>query len=294
MSRATRWCFTLNNYTSDEHESIIALETKYKVIGKEVGKEGTPHLQGYLEFGKAMRFNAMNKLLPRAHLEPAIKPQQAAEYCKKEKDFIEEGTPSWKRMGYRSDLHGAHRIVQDKHMCALASEPEYKGEDVAVIRDSPFPWQSEVLSMLQGPPHRRNIVWYYNERGNVGMSCLAKYLSFCGLAVDVDIISGPAMITSSLIRLGPRQAYIFDMPFGVRRRDTIQRLMRVMEAIKDGMLDDGKNELLFYPPHVVVLAHCPPPMQGQSVDKWDIREIPTPCESQYRSRCVGPDRIRAL
>lgn len=43
------WCFTVNNYTAEEIVAVKSLEYKYLVIGFEVGEEGTPHLQCYVE-----------------------------------------------------------------------------------------------------------------------------------------------------------------------------------------------------------------------------------------------------
>ena len=51
MSQSKRWCFTLNNYTSDEVKAIKAkfedpaVDLRYGIIGHEVGDNGTPHLQ---------------------------------------------------------------------------------------------------------------------------------------------------------------------------------------------------------------------------------------------------------
>lgn len=84
-----------------------------------MGKEGTPHIQGYMEFSKAMRFNALRKMSPRAHWEPAKHPEKAAEYCKKEKDFIEDGSPSWKRAGYRTDLDSVRATAAEDGMRAI-------------------------------------------------------------------------------------------------------------------------------------------------------------------------------
>lgn len=46
---AKDWCFTLNNYSDEEYEALLAKyedqasQIRYIVIGKEVGANGTPH-----------------------------------------------------------------------------------------------------------------------------------------------------------------------------------------------------------------------------------------------------------
>nr|QKV51240.1 putative replication associated protein [Crucivirus sp.] len=104
--RARNWCFTLNNYTQEEFDEAEKLGTKtnYIIVGKEVGSNSTPHLQGYLEYPNAVRGSAIRKLFGgRAHWEVRKgTPKQASEYCKKEKDFFEIGTLS--AQGTRTDL----------------------------------------------------------------------------------------------------------------------------------------------------------------------------------------------
>lgn len=102
-------CFTLNNYTEDELHHIECAPHKYLIIGKEVGESGTPHLQGYIELEKRMRLRAVKKLLgPRTHFEARKgTAQQAADYCKKDKNYTESGTIS--QQGKRNDIE--HYIV---------------------------------------------------------------------------------------------------------------------------------------------------------------------------------------
>jgi hypothetical protein len=104
--RNRNWVFTVNNYTEEEYQEITQkLEYKYIVVGKECGKKnGTPHLQGYIEFKDAKTFKRMKKLLPRAWL--GIRkgtPDQASDYCKKDCKFFEDGTLS--KQGERKDLN---------------------------------------------------------------------------------------------------------------------------------------------------------------------------------------------
>ena len=52
---ARDWVFTLNNYSIEDRNVLIEKfkdTTKYYVIGREKGKEGTNHLQGFVQFKK--------------------------------------------------------------------------------------------------------------------------------------------------------------------------------------------------------------------------------------------------
>lgn len=101
MSRA--WVFTLNNYSDIEYQVITETDCDYLVIGKEVGENGTPHLQGYLYKQSKMSQKQLKKIMPRAHLEVAGgTPKQNYEYCTKEGNFEEFGTMP--RQGKRTDI----------------------------------------------------------------------------------------------------------------------------------------------------------------------------------------------
>jgi len=114
-NRHRAWCFTLNNYT-DEDINKIKLEladASYAVIGKEVGEEGTPHLQGYFQWKSLLSFNQVkSKLGDRAHLEPANgTPGENKTYCSKAGDYFEIG--SCKRQGQRTDLEDIRKKVKE-------------------------------------------------------------------------------------------------------------------------------------------------------------------------------------
>lgn len=95
MSQSKRWVFTLNNYTEEEWQQAINLEsvTIWGIVGKEIGTEGTPHLQGAVCFAGNKRLNAVKLLLPRAHLDIMRgECSQNKTYCSKAGDFTEWGT----------------------------------------------------------------------------------------------------------------------------------------------------------------------------------------------------------
>lgn len=90
-----RWCITINNYTEEDQKQLEDLENKtsYLVVGREIGAEGTKHLQCFCIMSNNTRMAAMSKLLTRAHLEAAKgTSKQASDYCKKEGDFYERGS----------------------------------------------------------------------------------------------------------------------------------------------------------------------------------------------------------
>lgn len=93
MSRTKKWCFTLNNYTAEDCQKIEAIECEYLIYGKEVGDQGTHHLQGFIYFTNRKTFNTVKKLLgDKCHIEAAkgsIKENIA--YCSKDGDVFIKG-----------------------------------------------------------------------------------------------------------------------------------------------------------------------------------------------------------
>lgn len=95
MSRFRQWIFTLNNWTEDEVDTLLGNpHPSYVAFGKEVGANGTPHLQGVLNLKNAKTLSALKSCLglPRIHLEVMKGSwKQAIDYCKKDGIFTEQG-----------------------------------------------------------------------------------------------------------------------------------------------------------------------------------------------------------
>lgn len=82
-------CFTLNNYTDVEVAYLQDPEpmVHYICFQKEVGKGGTPHLQGYVEFQSPVSYVRMQQILRsgRIHFEKRRgTADQARDYCRKD------------------------------------------------------------------------------------------------------------------------------------------------------------------------------------------------------------------
>lgn len=92
MSRSRSWCGTLNNYSDDEYSSLKNAKVRYAVIGKEVGKQGTPHLQFFLYFATMKSLHQVKEINNRAHWEIAKgNVDQNFSYCSKDGMFEEVG-----------------------------------------------------------------------------------------------------------------------------------------------------------------------------------------------------------
>lgn len=95
-SQAKSYCFTLNNYSDDEVSSVEAFISSfcdYGIFGREVGENGTPHLQGYFILKERQRLKFLkDRCSDRAHFEKSKgTSQQNRSYCSKDGIAFEFG-----------------------------------------------------------------------------------------------------------------------------------------------------------------------------------------------------------
>lgn len=111
------FAWTLNNFTPEEEALIQSVPCRYVIYGREHIENGTPHLQGYIQFDQQKRFEQVKRLLGgRAHIERAKgKPQENIAYCSKEdKAPFTKGEPDHRRgQGKRNDLADACELIRD-------------------------------------------------------------------------------------------------------------------------------------------------------------------------------------
>lgn len=122
-TRSRGWCVTINNYENEENTALGVAQVgfweqlgcRYAIIGKEVGAEGTPHLQVYLYWDNPRRFSAVKKLLPTAHLEVARgTAEHNRTYCSKGEDVLCE-LGNIPKPGKRKDLEVVRDLVKSGH-----------------------------------------------------------------------------------------------------------------------------------------------------------------------------------
>lgn len=162
-NRKRPYCFTINNFNEGEVENLKKIDCKYIVFGMEKGEEGTPHLQGYIEFRNGKTISAIHKLsgFERAWLkERKGTPKEAADYCKKDGKFYERGTIS--EQGKRTELQSVTDDVQDGISL----------DDIAM--DHPETWIKyhkgitslwNIVNVKHRNDDKKKIVWIFGKSG---------------------------------------------------------------------------------------------------------------------------------
>lgn len=107
------WVFTCNNYTDSTIDQIAryAENARYCVYGKEVGANGTPHLQGYITFKSERKRKSLMKHIKPIWCEPAKgNAAQNTKYTTKDENATFFGKIPVQ--GARNDIHSFVLTVQ--------------------------------------------------------------------------------------------------------------------------------------------------------------------------------------
>lgn len=155
--QARRWCFTLNNYTDEEIDRLKNWKTvDYIIYGKEIGENGTPHLQGYVELGHPVKLTTLKNILKRAHWECAKGNSTSnIAYCSKDNDTFSQG--EIKHQGGRVDIVQAKELAVTGGMRAVTMEAvNFQAIRIAEkflsYHEKPRDWKPEVF-------------WYWGPTG---------------------------------------------------------------------------------------------------------------------------------
>lgn len=282
-----RYCFTLNNPTLQECPTLENVEhARYICYQLEAGANGTPHLQGYIEFSRPVRLTQVKRSIPRAHLEVARGDHAAnVRYCSKEPrlgETIVLGVPP--QQGKRNDITEFISAVRrgsteaellDEHPSASARYPRLRHAiKIADKLRTPKPllalknWQIETLRILDSPPHPRKIHWIWDQTGNVGKTSLARHMMSLG---DCFYCTGGKHV-DILYAYGLESNIIFDFPRGYEEKVPYP----VLESLKNGIVFSSKYEsktMFFDVPYIFVFANFKPDKTKLSADRWNISEI---------------------
>ena len=281
MVLSSRWVFTLNNYSQNEVDALVALgqddETRYLCFGREIGESGTPHLQGFwiTKKNSTSHRQARGFIGFRAFVEKARGTDlQASNYCKKDGDFEEFGELPQGCRGRRTDWTHFREYV--------ANEPgpitdrqlfrEFPGlyaryrdnlhEFIRLIRDPIIigsgelrpGWQQCTHDILLEEPNDRDVRIILDHDGNSGKSWFCRYM----LEKYPDKVQ--------ILRTGKRDdvAHVIDETKSIFLFDIPRSQMEffqwsVPEMLKDRMVFSPKYasrmKILSSTPHVCIMCN---------------------------------------
>ena len=245
-----RWCFTLNNYTDDQYDSMCEKCETYSakwIIGKEIGENGTPHLQGYMHLLKMQRLSSMKtKFGKEIHFEVAKGDnQQNWIYCSKENNYTYGG--NWK----------------------LGEMETNKPKEIKIIKELK-PWQTECKKLLEIDCDR-TIYWIYEKEGNVGKSAFCKYMMY---HYDANIITkgNYSDIMNRIYNLKKYEMVLFDLC----RANGNKVSYNAIEDIKNGMIFNSKYKTgskIIASPSIMIFSNEKPELDKLSKDRWEIYNI---------------------
>lgn len=161
--RSRAFVFTINNYTEDDLKPFssdrMKKQCKYYIYGFEVGKCGTPHIQGYIYFHNQKKFKELKKyFLPRAHIECAHGTvEQNISYTTKDDKYIEWGEKPI--IGKRNDLTDIKTLVMNN--------TPVKDIIPIIENNQQLSFMEKLMKYQPPPPSKPKIVkWYYGKSGS--------------------------------------------------------------------------------------------------------------------------------
>lgn len=302
MAQSKYWCFTLNNPTDEEKGKIAdvltdAAQAVYGVVGREVGANGTPHLQGYVILPTRRRLGYLRRVFSaRGHYEVARgTPQQNRDYCKKDGDSDEYGNIPLVTQGRRSDLESVFEWASEfeaengrpprspdlarkfpvvytkypriRHTIDLRAEPvrlEF-GEELKE-------WQTWLENELLTPPDDRTVQFIVDEEGNRGKSWFCRYfLSKYPEKAQMLGVGKRDDITHMVCE--DKNVFFFNVPRGCMEYFQYP----VLEMLKDRMVVSPKYasrvKVMREKCHVIVMCNEPPDCSKMSADRYLIKNL---------------------
>lgn len=294
----------MNNYDDNDIAHLNSLETNAEVIyliyGKEIGDGGTPHLQGFVHFAGRKRLISVKRIVGvRSHCERTRgTPYQAAEYCRKDGDFVEFGAAPVNRptrtgsaglfaayVTWVSDFYSEHsrrpnereiarefphlfvrysRALGDltEHLCP---PPEIQDGE---LRD----WQIDLNNLLHEEPDDRTVTFVVDPEGGKGKTFFYRWF-FTNNPFQTQLLSVAKRDDVAHAIDPSKSIFLFNVP----RRGMEFLQYTVLEQIKDRVVFSPKynstTKVFENKTHVVVFCNEHPDMGKMSADRFIIINI---------------------
>lgn len=254
--KSRKYVFTVNNW-NEEQLKLIKGEFDVRgaryIIGKEVGKSGTPHLQGYVEFKNPIGFNTVQKIINKGHIETAKgTAEENLLYCSKDGEYETNFDKIPEKVKTREDI-----ILEEEY------------SDV-VWKD----WQKEIIDLMETKADRRTIHWYWDKTGNVGKSFISDYLA---LKYNAIIADGKKDDILQQVKVWLEGKDVTEFPtvavMDIPRCNEGFVSYGTIEKLKGRVIYSGKYEggrCVLRPMHIIVFANFEPDYSKLSRDRWNV------------------------
>lgn len=244
--RCRFWFFTWNNYPENFYDTLtqgFGGCQKY-VFQSEIGKNGTPHIQGTVGFKNARSLESLKKINNTIHWEKC-KSAAADKYCSKNDTF------TGKRYSYGLE--------------------EVDPPEIETFR----PWQASLFEELSVPADKRTVLWYVDTTGAAGKTTFCKHI--CRIRNDALYVCGKANDMKHAVAAHINDKKKVKILFIDLVRSSEGRVSyEGIESLKNGIFFSGKYEsamVVFPCPHVVIFANFEPNLDSLSSDRWKVRHL---------------------
>lgn len=238
------WCCTYfedDNFIVNTFKDWIKKKSKYYIIGYETcPTTSKKHLQVFFEYNtkRGISFDSLKRQWPKTHFEPCKGNLESnLKYCSKEGEF-------------ETNIKTIKLITPDRF----------------------YPWQTELINIINNEPDDRIIHWYWDSNGNSGKTAIAKYICFHFKAL---CISGKSNDCKNAIvqYFNKNNEYPEIIILDIPRSNLDFISYEAIESIKNGLFYSGKYEggmVIMNPPHMICFANEEPNTPKLSIDRWCI------------------------
>lgn len=307
-SRKKNWVFTWNNYTAADVDVVntqwlLLPDMRCVVYEKEVGRQGTPHLQGFFIFEKLKSFKQVKEMIDkRVWFAQMRKPVEAnLKYCSKEggsiylgdvpmtqkekghagREYVSTYGHVWSHLTDDIKAGMSFKALAEKYPDAHGMYPRGFREKFDLFAPkgtfnliekfgSLLPWQQQLLEIIEKGADARSVIWLWESKGDAGKSFMVKHL-----AVNHGFQPLTNAPTRDIACAWQRGHVCIDYA----RTDSTERNYDIIEKIKNGMMFSAKYESQtkfsdqYRDSHVICFANDPPDVSKLSMDRWKIYNI---------------------
>lgn len=270
ISPSCYWRFTLNNWNIKEVDELIKKvvhDNRFYCMGSEIGEEGTPHIQGYIE-GR--------------HKDDKFRPLPSYNVMRDGKQCcsFHKNTNKRRRTGKQIRLDNIGYCSKDKGLSHFKFWTNFKiPREIKILEEKKlYDWQHDIINnIVMKEPDDRSIYWFHDDGVcNTGKTTFCKYLIMKHGAI---VLGGKsADMKNGIIDYKNKhdetpELILVNLP---KTFDTSYLSYTGLEEVKDMMFYSGKYEggmICGNCPHLIVFSNQEPDKYKCDPNRWITRNL---------------------